>query len=118
VSRLIAELTQELPDSATTMAIERGKSLTLDAVTEACIDLLVHGTTSPQKDEFLTDRLTKRELDVLRLAAGGFTNAQIAAELVITVGTVKWYLHQIYQKLDVGNRTQATARARELHLLP
>ena len=37
--------------------------------------------------------------------------------LVFTVGTVKWYLHQIYGKLHVGNRTQAVAQARELKLI-
>jgi ATP/maltotriose-dependent transcriptional regulator MalT len=37
--------------------------------------------------------------------------------LVFTVGTVKWYLHQIYMKLDVSSRTQAVVRGRELNLL-
>ncbi|GJQ53424.1 MAG: hypothetical protein HKUEN02_22710 [Anaerolineaceae bacterium] len=51
---------------------------------------------------------------MLRLVAAGKSNAQIAAELVISVGTAKWHVHNILQKLDVGTRAQAIARAREL----
>jgi LuxR family maltose regulon positive regulatory protein len=53
----------------------------------------------------------------LRLIAQGMTNQEVADELVISVGTVKWYTSQIYGKLDVGNRTEAAARARDLGLL-
>jgi LuxR family maltose regulon positive regulatory protein len=48
---------------------------------------------------------------------GGKTNQQIADELVVTVGTVKWHAHNILQKLGVNNCTQATIRAQELGLL-
>jgi len=65
----------------------------------------------------LMDPLTEREAEVLEHMAKGLTNQQIAEELVISVGTVKWYSSQIYGKLDVGNRTAAVARARELGLL-
>jgi predicted ATPase/DNA-binding CsgD family transcriptional regulator len=66
----------------------------------------------------LPDPLTAREIEVLQLIAQGMTNQQIAETFVLAVGTVKWYSRQIYQKLGVGNRTQAIAQARELHLLP
>jgi LuxR family maltose regulon positive regulatory protein len=49
--------------------------------------------------------------------AEGWTNRQIAEELVIAAGTVKWYTSEIYSKLYVSNRTQAVARARELNLI-
>jgi predicted ATPase/DNA-binding NarL/FixJ family response regulator len=65
----------------------------------------------------IDDPLTAREMDVLRLIAQGKSNQQIADAFVLSVGTVKWYSQQIYQKLGVGNRTQAVARAREIHLL-
>jgi len=61
--------------------------------------------------------ITGRELEVLRLLAAGATNKQIANELVLVTGTVKAHLLNIYRKLDVHNRTQAVARARELNLL-
>ena len=117
VSRLISQLQKELPDSVSTSTIELGRSLTLNAVVETCLAILQRGSDFPHMGQLLTDRLTEREIDVLRLAASGLTNPQIAAKLVLTVGTVKWYLHQIYTKLNVGTRTQAAARARELNLL-
>jgi LuxR family maltose regulon positive regulatory protein len=61
--------------------------------------------------------ITGRELEVLRLLAVGASNKQIAEELVLVTGTVKAHLLNIYRKLDVHNRTQAVARARELKLL-
>jgi len=65
----------------------------------------------------LPEPLTRQELNILALIVGGKTNQQIADELVVTVGTVKWHVHNILQKLGVNNRTQATIRAQELGLL-
>ena len=65
----------------------------------------------------LPEPLTEQELNILALIVGGNTNQQIADELFITVGTVKWHVHNILQKLGVNNRTQATIRAQELGLL-
>jgi LuxR family maltose regulon positive regulatory protein len=72
-----------------------------------------------QKSEInnLIEPLSERELEVLRLIAEGLSNREIADRLTVVVGTVKWYLNHIYTKLDVHSRTQAVARARELHLL-
>lgn len=67
--------------------------------------------------ELLPEPLTPREIAVLRLMSNGMSNAQIAEELVIGVGTVKTHALGIYGKLDARNRTQAVARARELRLL-
>ena len=61
--------------------------------------------------------LTPRERDVLRLVAAGATNSVIATQLVVSVGTVKTHLNNVYSKLEVNNRTAAIARARELKLL-
>jgi DNA-binding NarL/FixJ family response regulator len=52
--------------------------------------------------------LTPRELEILRLAARGFTNRRIAARLWVTEQTVKFHLSNTYRKLGVTNRTQAT----------
>jgi LuxR family maltose regulon positive regulatory protein len=65
----------------------------------------------------LPEPLTEQELNILALIVGGKTNQQIADELVITLGTAKWHVHNILQKLGVNNRTQATIRAQELGLL-
>ena len=62
----------------------------------------------------LPDPLSEQELRVLGLIAAGKTNQEIADKLVISVGTAKWHVHNILQKLGVKNRSQASARAREL----
>lgn len=65
----------------------------------------------------LAEPLTARELEVLRLVALGRSNSQVAAELFVTVGTVKSHLHTISGKLGAANRVEAVARGRELGLL-
>ncbi len=61
--------------------------------------------------------LTAREVEVLRLVAGGRSNAAIAAELVLSEKTVARHLSNIFAKLDVGSRTAAAAYAFEHDLV-
>jgi ATP/maltotriose-dependent transcriptional regulator MalT len=62
--------------------------------------------------------LSDRELEVLRLVAAGKPNRQIADELYVSIHTVKKHVTHILDKLGAANRTEVTARARELGLLP
>ena len=64
--------------------------------------------------DLLTEPLSEQEQRVLGLIVEGKTNREIADDLVISVGTAKWHVHNILQKLGVSNRSQAIARAREL----
>ena len=64
----------------------------------------------------LPDPLSEQEFRVLHLITAGKSNQEIAEQLVISVGTAKWHVHNILQKLGVDNRAQAIARARELGL--
>ena len=64
----------------------------------------------------LPDPLSEQEIRVLKLLIAGKSNAEIAAELVISVGTAKWHVHNLLQKLGVNTRTQAIARARDLNI--
>lgn len=61
--------------------------------------------------------LTQQERTILQLLAAGSSYRDIADGLVISVGTVRWHVHNIYGKLGVANRTQGINRARELGLL-
>lgn len=65
----------------------------------------------------LVEPLSQRELEVLHLIAAGLSNAAIAEQLMVSVGTVKTHLKHIYGKLAVQSRTQAVAQARTLRLL-
>ncbi|MCC6169595.1 MAG: response regulator transcription factor [Caldilineaceae bacterium] len=58
--------------------------------------------------------LTAREREILELLGKGYTNQQIADELIIGVGTVKNHVHNILEKLDVHTRKQAAMIARQL----
>ena len=57
------------------------------------------------------ERLTRRELEILRLVASGAPNSRVAAELWVTEQTVKFHLSNVYQKLGVANRTEASRYA-------
>lgn len=61
--------------------------------------------------------LTVKEKEVLLLLSKGFSNEEISAELLITVGTVKTHVNSLFGKLDVNNRTKVVARALELDLI-
>jgi len=61
--------------------------------------------------------LTEREMQVLSLLSRGLSNREIADELVVTPGTIKWYNKQIYRKLGVNSRTKAIAQANKAGLL-
>jgi LuxR family maltose regulon positive regulatory protein len=65
----------------------------------------------------MTEPLSERELEVLRLIAVGMSNREIADELVISPGTAKTHVHHLCGKLGVRNRTEAAMRAKELGLV-
>jgi LuxR family maltose regulon positive regulatory protein len=97
---------------AALLRILASRGIALDYVSQL---LAAFGEAAPSVP--LIEPLTERELAVLRLVAAGLSNRDIAAELVLAVGTVKKHTSNIYGKLYVHNRTQAVARARELDLL-
>ncbi len=68
-------------------------------------------------DSFPTEPLTDRELDVLRLAAQGFTNKAIGVQLKISDRTVQGHLAHVFAKLQAASRTEAVMRAVSLGLI-
>lgn len=59
----------------------------------------------------MDNNLTCRELEVLKLAVLGYSNAKIGEKLFISIHTVKFHLENIYRKLKTHNKVQATIAA-------
>ncbi len=74
--------------------------------------------TQRQRPEISLADLSEREAEVLALVARGLTNVQIAHQLSVSENTVKFHLQNIYQKLNVNNRTEATGLYYKLRSLP
>ncbi len=89
-------------------AVVKGKKPVDPSVAEKLFHFVRTGE-SPQSS--LTNTLTEREQDVLRLLAQGLTNAQIADKLFLAEGTIRNYVSDILNKLNVNDRTQAAAIA-------
>jgi LuxR family maltose regulon positive regulatory protein len=71
----------------------------------------------PDQPALPLDPLSSRELEVLRLLGTDLTGPEIAAELVVSVNTVKTHIRRIYSKLDAHSRYEAVTRAKEVGLL-
>jgi predicted ATPase/DNA-binding NarL/FixJ family response regulator len=126
VKTLLAGLETDLPPEVFAAAWARGKLEDLGTLAAVLLEELeawdeypsLVGGTSHRTEQALVDPLSERELEVLQLVAEGLSNREIAQELVVTVGTVKKHLNNIFTKLHVSSRTQAIVRARDLDLLP
>jgi DNA-binding CsgD family transcriptional regulator len=94
----------ELSDAALDLSAEETPPAAAAALVEPAL-------TEGRDDRAVFDGLlTRRELDVLRLMARGRTNSAVAAELVISEGTVKFHVNNILRKLHAGNRAEAASR--------
>ena len=86
-----------------------GKSFVDPAVAGKLMGQVASSQTQPSS--LLTDKLTERETDVLRLLAKGLNNAEIAGQLHLSEGTVRNHVSAILDKLGVSDRTQAAVIA-------
>jgi DNA-binding NarL/FixJ family response regulator len=98
-------------------AVARGDAMLAPAVTRRFIETFVHRLDEPQSVTVELDELTPRELDVLQLIARGLSNAEIAAELVVTEATVKTHVAHVLTKLGLRDRVQAVVLAYESGLV-
>jgi predicted ATPase/DNA-binding CsgD family transcriptional regulator len=118
LSNKVSESVFTMLDTALTQHYDIKDLMTLAVTISEKLDALDCAETAQHHpSDILIDPLTPRELEVLQLVAEGWSNREIAQELVVTVGTVKKHLNNIFSKLHVRSRTQTIARARELDLL-
>jgi LuxR family maltose regulon positive regulatory protein len=112
--RLFVDLGSQMDSLLSRMNGERGLQGYIDQILSA------FSGSSPRKSqnrEELLASLTNRELQVLELLAGQLTNKEIAAQLVISPGTVKAHNIRIYRKLAVNSRRQAVEKATALGII-
>jgi DNA-binding NarL/FixJ family response regulator len=87
--------------------VSRGESLIQPVVASRVLDKLAELSRKTPAGDTLSDR----EIEVLRLMAGGESNKDIADQLSITQSTVKTHITSIFQKLNVTTRTEAVTNA-------
>jgi len=85
----------------------------------ALLEVLLDGVgQGPRSGAALAEPLTEREQRILRYLPTMLTNAEIGAEVFVSLNTVKTHLRSIYRKLEANGRADAVERARRLGLLP
>jgi DNA-binding NarL/FixJ family response regulator len=97
--------------------VAQGDALLAPSVTRRLIAEFSRNAPGRREQPAELDELTPRELDVFRLLARGMSNAEIAAELIVSETTVKTHVARILMKLGVRDRVQAVVMAYESGLV-
>jgi DNA-binding NarL/FixJ family response regulator len=113
---LLKDISLELLTAAI-RSVAAGETLIRPAVTQHVLRGLDRMRPSAGDLQETPERLTKRELEVLRLLAGGYSNREISEALGTVEGTVKNHASSILAKLGVRDRTRAVLKALELGYL-
>jgi DNA-binding NarL/FixJ family response regulator len=95
-------------------AVSSGDAIFSPTIAQRLIDFFA--TPRPAQSALPFPELTDREREILTLIAQGWSNAEIAQSLVISMKTVRNYISSIFSKLQVADRSQAIVRAREAGL--
>src|SRR6266700_1685670 len=118
--RSVAAAQAQLGEQAFAVVWAEGRGMTWEQALEARGPVTIPRETHPappaKSPATYPDGLTAREVEVLRLLAQGLTDAQIAAQLIISPRTVNTHLKAIYGKIQVSSRSAATRYAIEQHL--
>ncbi len=94
-----------------------GNAMSRKQIIAYALDVADLPVRTSSHEQAVDQPLTERELEILHLIADGLNSREIADRLFLTVGTIRWYLRSIYDKLDVHSRSEAIARARDLKIL-
>jgi DNA-binding NarL/FixJ family response regulator len=97
--------------------VARGDALLAPTVTRRLLDRFAQDLPGADSVAPDLDALTERELEVLRLLALALSNAEIAAQLVVTEATVKTHVSSVLRKLQLRDRVQAVVLAYDLGLV-
>ena len=97
--------------------VAEGEALLAPSVTRRLLEEFARGGSGPSEPPPGMDELTPRELEVLALMARGLSNAEIAAELVVSDTTVKTHVARVLMKLGLRDRIQAVVLAYESGLI-
>ncbi len=87
-----------------------GESVLHPTIARKVIDRFARPPSEPSEEPAL-DQLTERELEVLKLAAKGMSNREIARHLTLSIRTVQAHLSTVFSKMQVGSRTEAVVQA-------
>ncbi len=99
-------------------AVHRGETLIQPAVTERVLKGFTElQTQSKVEREPVQEPLTQREIEIVRLMAGGYSNKEISRAIFKSEGTIKNHVSNILAKLNVRDRTRAVLKALELGLI-
>ncbi|MEE6262663.1 response regulator transcription factor [Plantactinospora sonchi] len=113
-------LLKDTPPDRIVDAVHRvaaGEPILSPAITRRLMERVTTSTDAYERARSSLAALSPRERDVVLAVARGRTNAEIAAELTMTVATVKAHLTHILSKLDLGNRTQVAMLAHDAGLI-
>jgi predicted ATPase/class 3 adenylate cyclase/DNA-binding CsgD family transcriptional regulator len=116
---LEGRLAVKLERKHTRELLARGSAFNLDAAAMYATDQIdaARRDPGPRAREERPGRLSRRELEVLRLLAGGRASAEIATELFISIRTAEHHIQNIYTKIGVSNRASATRWAVSNHVV-
>jgi DNA-binding NarL/FixJ family response regulator len=97
--------------------VAQGDALLAPSITKRLIQEFASAAPAPTTPPKGLDELTARELEVFKLIARGLSNAEIAAELIVSETTVKTHVARVLMKLGVRDRVQAVVLAYESGLI-
>ncbi len=99
-------------------AVHRGETLIQPAVTERVLKGFTELQTETKVErDPVQEPLTQREVEIVRLMAGGYSNKEISRAIFKSEGTIKNHVSNILAKLNVRDRTRAVLKALELGLI-